>query len=107
MNSYSFPELSSNERVKDQYTFRKRLSDMVTFDGDIKNQIKETKEHRMRLSLPYDNLLHFLYIPSLNIWENPFTNEIDTNLIGEKFLKNNPYSDISLIQQWTDFFKDM
>jgi len=61
----------------------------------------------MRLSLPYDNFLHFLYIPSLNIWKNPFTNEIDTNLIGEKFLKNNPYSDISLIQQWTDFFKDM
>jgi hypothetical protein len=107
MNSYSFPELSSNERVKDQYTFRKKLSDMVTFDWDIKNQIKETKEHRMRLSLPYDNLLHFLYIPSLNIWKNPFTNEVDTNLIGEKFLKNNPYSDISLIQQWTDFFKDM
>jgi hypothetical protein len=48
-----------------------------------------------------------LYTPSINIWRDPFSQKIDTSLIGKKYIENNPYGDITLIEQRTAFFKDV
>jgi hypothetical protein len=47
------------------------------------------------------------YTPTINIWRDPFSWIIDTTLIGKKYIEKNPYGDIALIQQWTNFFKDV
>lgn len=80
---------------------------MVKYWSTLQDEIKKAQDQRTRLSLPFDHFLHFLYMPPINIWKNPFNGEIDTTLIGIKYLENNPYWDIELIQQWTNFFKDM
>lgn len=107
ISSYSLTQMLSDEKVKDEYTFWKKVKDMFSYKAVLEDDIARATEQRLKLSLPYDNFLHFLYLPSINIWKDTFTNEIDTTLIGEKYLTNNPYSDIELIQKRTDFFKDM
>lgn len=107
ISNYSFSSLSSNDMLKNEYPLWRSLSDALWYDDRIQDEIKKSKEQREKLSLPYNNFLHFLYTPSLNIWRDPFSGDIDTTLVGEKYLLNNPYSDIELIQKRTNFFKDM
>lgn len=68
---------------------------------------EDSKEQLRSFRQPFMSFLRYVYLPSLNVWKNPFTDEIDVALMGERFLENNPYTDIALINQWTDFFKDM
>jgi len=51
--------------------------------------------------------MKYILLPELNIWKDPFTNEIDTNLIGIRYLEKNPYNDIKLIQKRSDFIKNV
>ena len=107
ISTYSFDQLSANESLKNEYPLWSKLSDIPDFLDSTKSQIKATNDQRIRFSLPYENFLHFFYVPSLNIWKDPFTGSIDTTLVWVRYLENNPYSDIQLIQDWTNFFKDM
>ena len=107
VSSYSIDSLSTNETIKEIAPFWKELKDMFEFNNQLSETIASNKAHRQKLSLPYDNFLYLFYTPSLNIWRDPFTQKIDTSLIGKKYLDNNPYGDIALMEQWTDFFKDV
>jgi len=40
-----------------------------------------------------------MYLPSLNVWKEKYTDKIDINLMGLKFLEKNPYNDITLLQK--------
>ena len=107
VTSYSLDSLSSNENIKEVAPFWKTLDDMFVFNNQLVDAININKKHREELSLPFDNFLYLYYTPSLNIWRDPFKQTIDTSLIGKKYLDNNPYGDIALMEQWTDFFKDV
>lgn len=80
---------------------------MLTFDQQLVSTIEQNKKRREELSLPFDKFLSLYYVPSLNIWRDPFRQTIDTTLIGKKYLEHNPYGDIALMERWTDFFKDV
>ena len=41
------------------------------------------------------------------MWKEKYTETINTNLIGIQFLENNPFNDITLLQTWGDFFKNL
>jgi hypothetical protein len=107
VSSYDFSSILHNDRLKEEYGFWTTIADMITYGSSLKDEIKKAQDQRTKLSLPHDHFLHFLYVPPINIWKDPFSGDIDTTLIGEKYLSNNPYGDIELIQQWTNFFKDM
>lgn len=104
---YDLNALSSDDTTKDSFPLWKQLSDMVSFESQIDTNITKTQAQRTRLSIPFESFLNLIYTPSLNIWKDPFFNTIDTSLVGEKYIENNPYGDIALIQQWTNFFKDV
>lgn len=106
-SSYAFNALQADDSLKDTFSLQKTLSDVVGYEKAIDEDIKSTQEQRERLSLPFNNFLHMFYVPTINIWKDPFTDEIDTDLIGKKYIENNPYGDIALIQKWTDFFRDV
>lgn len=105
--AYSLDELQNDEIIKDSFPLRKKLSDMLWYENKIDENIKNTNLQRQRLSIPFDNFLNMLYTPTINIWRDPFSQKIDTSLIGKKYIENNPYGDITLIQQRTNFFKDV
>ncbi len=45
-------------------------------------------------------------MPSLNIWKDPYTKEIDLSILGKKYLDTNPYQDISLLSQWSSIIRE-
>lgn len=107
VSSYGMDSLYNNENIKEVAPFWKNIDDVLKFNTQLTNTIAANENHRTSLSLPFNNFLNLFYTPSLNIWRDPFKQTIDTNLIGDKYLKWNPYGDIALMEKWTDFFKDV
>lgn len=70
-------------------------------------EITKYTDYLSSLQIPYTYLLQYIYLPSLNIWKEKYTNKIDTNLIWLKFLEKNPFNDITLLQKRGDFFKNL
>ncbi len=105
--SYSLNRLDASDILKDEYPWWSTLSDIIDFSSKLDADIKNSTDYRLALSIPYDNFLKYFYTPSLNIWKNQFTEEIDTDLLGKRYIEENPYSDITLITKWTSFFKDV
>ncbi len=70
-------------------------------------EITKYTDYLSSLQIPYTYLLQYIYLPSLNIWKEKYTNNIDTNLIWLKFLEKNPFNDITLLQKRGDFFKNL
>jgi len=70
-------------------------------------EITKYTDYLSSLQVPYTYLLQYIYLPSLNIRKEKYTNKIDTNLIWLKFLEKNPFNDITLLQKRWDFFKNL
>lgn len=104
---YDLTRLQRNDTLKENRALWQTVGDMVSYNDQLQEQAQSYDRYRQELSLPYRYFLHYIYTPSLNIRKDSFSNEIDTTLIGEKYLEKNPYNDITLIQKRTDFFKDM
>lgn len=84
-----------------------KVQDMLE-EFDLKKQEREKIGNQFdKLQAPYNNFLKYIYLPSLNIWQDPFTDEIDTTLIWNNFLKKNPYVDTNLLNKWSGFFKNL
>jgi hypothetical protein len=81
-----------------------RLGIAITSVG---KDISIYSKYLAELQIPYTYLLQHIYLPSLNIWKDIYTNEIATDLVGMKFLQKNPYDDIKLLQKRSDFFKSV
>lgn len=83
------------------------IKDYIQYGSSIKVDSDKYTQYQEDLALSYEYFLQYIYFPWLNIWKDPFTNEIDTTLVGRKYLEKNPYEDIKLIEKWTSFFKDV
>ncbi len=59
------------------------------------------------LQAPYTTMLQHILLPSLFIWKDPYTGELDTTIVGRKFIEENPFTDTALIQYWSDFFRNV
>lgn len=107
LSFYPLNRLQQDETLKEQSNLWKNFDDVFRFNNNLDETIKQYTRRREELSLPFDHLMNLFYVPSLNLWRDPFTNTIDTSLIGKKYLQHNRYSDIALIEEWTNFFKDV
>lgn len=88
-------------------TQKEDLMDVVEMNKIADTQYTQTQAYIDSIQTPYEDLLHYLLMPPLNIWKNRFTGKIDDTLIGQKYLEDNTYLDVNLIGKRTDFFKDI
>lgn len=93
-SSEEFRSLNTINEIIDSYNWFRE--DKLRYDEYVKE-----------LSTSYEYLLQYIYLPRLNIWKDLYTDKIHTDMIGLKFLENNPYWDSALIDKWTSFFQDV
>jgi hypothetical protein len=105
--SYDIRVLQSNEMTQSIMGNMNTLNDLIEENTTTQTDIASYKQHLDALQVPYAYFLQYVYLPSLNIWENPFTHQIDPNIIGLEYLQKNPYNDITLLQRRSDFFKNV
>jgi hypothetical protein len=86
---------------------KENIADVIALNKTAEAQYTQTQNYIDAIQKPYENLLHYYLLPPLNIWKNRFTGKIDDTLIWQKYLKNNTYLDVNLINKRTNFFKDI
>lgn len=107
LDQYTMTEFKQSEIMADEKdNLPQTIGEMVgmyqTFSGE---------KHRLDWELNfkksvYTEFLRNLLLPSLNIWKDPYTKELDLSILGKKYLDKNPYQDISLLSQWSSIIKD-
>lgn len=107
LTNYDTSSANNNTTTQSRMINRRTIDDIITTNEEITSEKERYEWYFKLLHAPYDNFMQYLYLPRLNIWKNPYTNEIDTTLIGRNFLEVNPYTDLFLITRWSDYFKDV
>lgn len=105
LNQYNLPDFSramSSEWVDLPTTIQEMVE---LYDKSLQDKQRIEWELNFKTSIYKEFLRNFL-LPSLNIWKDPYTKEVDITMMGKKYLDNNPYQDISLLSQWSSIIRD-
>lgn len=107
LNNYDTSPILTNNYLKNEALDFKKINELIDYNTYLKDSINKYNEYLWGVQAPYDNFLKYLLLPSLNIWKDDFLWKINDDYIGEKYLENNPYNDIELIDKWSNFIKDV
>lgn len=83
------------------------VKDFVNEYVTVKNEKTRIDNQFKKLQAPFTYFLRYKYLPALNIWQDPFTKQIDMDIMWDVFLKTNPYVDTNMINKWSDFFRNL
>lgn len=110
MEEYATYDLSSFEAhdlIKgDVSQLSGNLLSMIQFYDQTKAEKDRIESELNFKKSVYSDFLRNLLLPSLNIWKNPYTSEVDLTILGKKYLDQNPYQDIALLAQWSSIIRD-
>lgn len=107
LNTYDITLLQSHPLTKNIAQNADMLSDLIDENISTQKDIVKYENYLSSLQVPYTYFLQYIYLPSLNIWKDPYTQQINTDIIGLAYLQKNPYNDITLLQTRSDFFKNI
>lgn len=99
LSSYDVRTLETNENTQAIFKSSDTIDDLLQENTSTQGEITKYTEYLHALQIPYTYLLQYIYLPSLNVWKEKYTEKIDVNLIGIKFLEKNPFNDITLLQR--------
>lgn len=78
---------------------------MTEINSNVEEVVASREEFKKQQKSYYEVLLQNIYLPSLNIWKDPYTKNFDMTLLWQKYLENDKFQDLYLIQYWSDFVK--
>lgn len=107
ISSYDTRMLEANPATQTIFKNADTIKDLLQENRSVVGEIYKYTDYLHALQVPYTYLLKYIYLPSLNVRKENYTDKIDTNLIWIKFLEKNPYNDITLLQKRGDFFKNL
>jgi hypothetical protein len=105
LSHFWYTSLQESMYTKEDVQSLSKVKDLITYDASLTEEKQRYENYLSTLQYPYTHFLQYIYLPRLNIRKDPYTDTIDTDLIGLKFLQNDPYNDITLIEKRTNFFK--
>ena len=78
---------------------------MIAINDNIQETLEWREQFKKQQKSYYEVLLQNIYLPSLNIWKNPYTQNFDMTILWQKYLDSDKFQDLYLIQYWSDFIK--
>src|SRR5574344_2828032 len=81
IKSYDLRELQANALTQPIVKTSDTLKDLVDENVLMQNEIDKYSEYLSALQVPYTYLLQYIYLPSLNVRKEKYTDKIDVNLI--------------------------
>lgn len=81
LTNFDTTTLAKDPQTKDLYPTWKTLDDMIASTTELDLEKERYNLYLETLQYPYKNFTQYLLLPSLNIWQNVYTQEIDTSLM--------------------------
>lgn len=78
---------------------------MIWINNTIQEDVNKNEDLKKQQKSYYEVLLQNIYLPSLNVWKDPYTKDFDMSILWQKYLERDKYQDLYLIQYWSDFAK--
>ena len=112
-NSWALREISTynitpNSSILAQYVEGQDINTvnwMIAVSDNIQDTLEWREQFKKQQKSYYEVLLQNIYLPSLNIWKNPYTQNFDMTILWQKYLESDKFQDLYLIQYWSDFIK--
>lgn len=98
----------ANSTVLSSYSDWKEILNIGTLASvysDILEEVEIDKLFEEQQKSYYEILLQNIYLPSLNVWKDPYTKNFDMTVLWQKYLENDKFQDLYLIQYRSDFVK--
>ena len=83
------------------------FDDMIKVNNNVEEAILNLENSKKEEMVSYETLLQKIYLPSLNVWKDPYTKNFDTTILWQKYLETDKFQDLYLIQYWSDFIKNV
>ena len=90
------------------YSDWKKIENIDTLLSVYDNLVEEVETDKLfekQQKSYYEILLQNIYLPSLNVWKDPYTKNFDMTVLWQKYLENDKFQDLYLIQYRSDFVK--
>ena len=100
--------VSPNSSILAQYVENQDISTinwMIAVNDSIQDTLDKREDFKKQQKSYYEVLLQNIYLPSLNIWKNQYTQNFDMTILWQKYLDADKFQDLYLIQYWSDFIK--
>ena len=60
---------------------------MIWINNKIKDELVKNEEFKQQQKSYYEVLLQNIYLPSLNVWKDPYTKDFDMSILWQKYLE--------------------
>lgn len=108
LKNLSTYDVKYNESLLNPYSewnWINSISEIIWTHENIVNETKDYETFEKQQRSYYEILLQNIYLPSLNVWKDPYTKNFDMSILWQKYLEMDKFQDLFLIQYWSDFFK--
>lgn len=105
LNNYGVD--TTNENLREYSSDVITIHNLLEASDEVNAKLSDYQKLAEEQVKYYNMFLRHLYLPSINVWKDPYTQAIDPTLMGQKYLDSDPFQDIPLIQHWSDFFKNI
>lgn len=78
---------------------------MIAVNDNVRETLNNRNKFKEQQKSYYESLLQNIYLPSLNVWKDPYTKEFDISILWQKYLDKDKFQPLYLIQYWSDFIK--
>lgn len=79
------------------------INSLIEVNNSIDDELSKEEEFKQQQEKYYGVLLQNIYLPSLNIRKDPYTNNFDMWILWERYLDSNKFQIEYLIQYWSNF----
>ena len=81
------------------------INSMIEVNNRIAEELAGDEIFKQKQKDYYEVLLQNIYLPSLNIWKDPYTKNFNMSVLWQQYLESDKFQDLYLIQYWSDFAK--
>ncbi len=81
------------------------INGMIQINNNVQEMLEDRLQFKQQQKSYYEVLLQNIYLPTLNVWKDPYTKNFDIRYLWQKYLETDKFQDLYLIQYWSDFIK--
>ena len=81
------------------------INSLISVYDNLRAAIVDYETFEQKQSEYYEVLLKKLYLPSINVWKDPYTKNFDATILWQKYLDTDKFQTLFLIQYRSDFFQ--
>ena len=78
---------------------------VIEVNNQIEEEVVSDEIRKQQQKNYYEMLLQNIYLPSLNVWKDPYTKNFNMSVLWQKYLEKDKFQDLYLIQYRSDFAK--